>query len=344
MARPSLATWGDPMRTGMTGKNYAIEFYRILATIVICMHHFYGFPLQYSNLAVCVEFFFILSGYFLMVSFDRERNHGAVAYGKKRFLRLYPEFLLAYLALLAWIVVIQRTRPDPVVVIPELLFLKSAGVFNEGYNYPDWYVCILFWGELIIYNCLTYNRRLFTRVVAPLLVLFGYAWLFGSDKGIGTLEIWDSFYPLLRALCGLSLGVLVYEVQRSGCMKDMKLWQGTVIEVLSLLVIVYSLIRDRNLWALAIVGFIFLCIVTVQRKGWLSSVLLDRAVFGTLSKASYGMYLNQTLMITFTWRLVGGNTGWKAWTVYFAGLIVAAVVIHYVADWLMKRIRQGKLI
>ncbi len=323
------------------GKNYSIEVYRIIATVMICAHHFYTLPLYYNNRAVFVEFFFILSGYFLMLSFDREQSHSCAGFCVKRLRRLYPEYFLAYVLLLAAMAVKQKFIPHPETVISELFFLKSMGIFPGGYNYPGWYVCTLFWGEILLYSGMAYNRRLFSRVIAPLVTIFGYIWLFNCGRGLGNLEIWESFYPLLRALCGLCLGVTAYEIRKSDVLRNLKLWQGTVIELISITVIVYSVNTDENLWALAILSFFVLVLVTVYQKGYLSAVILNHRIFGTLSKLTYGMYLNQVLMILVTWHLVNTNYGWKAWTIYFVGLVCTSAVLYLISEkamaWLRKR-------
>ena len=325
-----------------TGKNYAVEFYRILATVLICAHHLYKFPLEYDNLAVCVEFFFLLSGYFLMRTYDREERHSCAAFAKRRLSRLYPEYLLAYLVLLPGLCLFHGEHLRLEVIVPELALLKSTGLFYDGYNYPGWYVCTLFWGELILYCLISHNRKRFTNVVAPLLVLFGYTWLFNCGRGIGNLELWDSYFPMLRALCGLSLGVLIHEAQRSDLLAGLKLWQGTVLEAAALGVIVYSLATDANLWALAILGFVVLLVVTTGQRGYLSSVIFNQKFFGSLSALTYGMYLNQALVILFVWYVAGQNYGLKAWVVYYVTLVIAAAAMHLAVGWLRAFLRKRR--
>ena len=66
-------------------RNYAIEFYRILFTAIICMHHIQGSvdaPLMKRGY-LGVELFFVLSGYFLYRSFEREAHHSLRNYIQK---------------------------------------------------------------------------------------------------------------------------------------------------------------------------------------------------------------------------------------------------------------------
>ncbi len=71
-------------------KNDRIEMYRILFTLLIIVHHFQNsYDLKLVSYGwIAVDFFFILSGYFLGESLGKAIS--LFAYLKNRIMRLYP--------------------------------------------------------------------------------------------------------------------------------------------------------------------------------------------------------------------------------------------------------------
>ncbi|HAL58668.1 MAG TPA: hypothetical protein DCP64_04210, partial [Sarcina sp.] len=112
--------------------NLSIELFRILFTFVIVIHHASSFPggdtcLRHGYL--CVEFFFILAGFFLYRSFRAEKEHSTFAYLKKRLRRLYPEYLFAALVCILVLGVLNREF-DLSKAVNELLMLQNTGIFH----------------------------------------------------------------------------------------------------------------------------------------------------------------------------------------------------------------------
>lgn len=71
-------------------KNGAIEFYRFLFSMIIGLLHFRGYGKLPKNTAfnggyLGVEFFFIVSGYFLMKQYEKESNETNVRGGYTAF-------------------------------------------------------------------------------------------------------------------------------------------------------------------------------------------------------------------------------------------------------------------
>ena len=96
----------------MNKRNYAIEFYRFLFSLIVCIFHFStylsdgraaGFPFDSGYLVV--EFFFMLSGIFLAHSAERkqtltlkEKAEASIQYFFQRYTRLYPIICLRFSA------------------------------------------------------------------------------------------------------------------------------------------------------------------------------------------------------------------------------------------------------
>ena len=118
-------------------KNYAVQVYRILCTLIICWHHFQGAVGKIEILKhgyICVEFFFILSGYFLARYFAEEETnggHSTVGYLLHRIKRLYPEYCFA--AVVAILIIgIGGHKFTPVKAIAEMLMIQYLGIIGGG--------------------------------------------------------------------------------------------------------------------------------------------------------------------------------------------------------------------
>ena len=82
-----------------------------------------------TNGYIAVDFFFILSGYFLGTSLEKPLT--AFDYAKKRVQRLYPEYFVS-ICLSIFLYGITRGGLDIQKIIPELLLIQNSGLFTGG--------------------------------------------------------------------------------------------------------------------------------------------------------------------------------------------------------------------
>lgn len=147
----------------MTGRNYALDFLKIIATIIIFCHHyqqvtmaqFNGINFHYGNFnfGYIVELFFILSGYFICVYEDRIRNglNFKVFIGK-RASRLLPVVAVSAFAFIFVNRFYKQEFWADWYGVPVTLWstLRTALGITEGWglpesfvNYPMWYISVL---------------------------------------------------------------------------------------------------------------------------------------------------------------------------------------------------------
>ena len=112
-------------------RNSKIDLYRVFFTLVIIIHHFQNsYDLRIvKNGYIAVDFFFILSGYFLGSSLKRSLT--AFDYAKKRVQRLYPEYFVS-ICLSVILYRITRGGLDIKKIISELLLIQNSGLFTGG--------------------------------------------------------------------------------------------------------------------------------------------------------------------------------------------------------------------
>lgn len=334
----------------MKKKNNIIEFYRILFTFVICIYHV-GFGNKYNIFThgyACVEFFCILSGYLLFKTFERKGNElGSIDYLIGRVKRLYPEYIFAAVIAIVFFGIIN---PDfnLVKVVTELFMVQSVGLFSGGYNTPTWYISAMLAVSVIIYGLLSVNRKLFVKVIAPLIVLFGYVYLFGTAGG---LENWSvvQFMPLtiLRVFCGMSLGVIVAVIAENKTVSRMNTCTAVIMEIGCFVFTAYGLITKNDYDVLLPFSFAGLVLSAVLQKGLLSMKPFEKisGYIGKISLISYAMYLNHRAckfgisMINKSFLHLGDE-----WIfIYLAALIVYSIITYNVINTIVKKIESGKI-
>lgn len=194
----------------------------ILAVVVMLFHYGLnglignatGGMITESEWSLCVDFFFVLSGFVIALSFTRERPNLAL-YAHKRFRRLLPMFLLTTIWMLA-LPTSTATTPEiaaNLAVIQSLLGLRSI-------NYPAWSVpfeifipavALLSWPILERFSVVLLCACMFLGGVAGILLVSGVdlPWL-RSTAGIGggfALFHVHTRYPVKRPLSAVPLAL-----------------------------------------------------------------------------------------------------------------------------------------
>lgn len=329
----------------MTKKNYAIEFYRVIATLIICIHHMQGkCGLSiFTHGDLLVDFFFILSGLFLAGSFIREKEHSGSRYFIKRVKRLYPEYLwAAIIAIISYSII---GKFDVNLALPELFMVQNTGLFSGGFNYPCWYLSTLMIAGFLIYEFLKYNKDLFVKIIAPLLVLAGYTFYFVNWS---PAFIWSTrgciYIPMLRCICGMTLGVFICYLSKCDFIKRIGKGFGTAAELACLAVAGVGVVTDIFSASVIVSALAVLVFLTYNQCGLLSEKVFNQKCFGFAGGYSYSVYLNHGIFANFldTVNQSYLHMGKSLILVYLAAVIVYSAVTHHVISFAFGKIENRK--
>ena len=213
----------------IAGKKSIIELYRLLLTIAICLHHFrlYSEALPYGGGYLAVDFFFILSGVFLFVHYQKESDNSkkkeqVLKYATSRYLRLYPQYLFVLLiSFIAYLFTfsLQEIGGKPLKRVLKFLMMDCLYVSERTEIMPQgWYCSALFFASVVVFALCCLLRKKFYCYFAPLLSLSIYAFLYLK---FGYLNLYDQFGYIFsvgfyRGIAGLSLGTFIgYIVTKS---------------------------------------------------------------------------------------------------------------------------------
>lgn len=239
-------------------KNLFIELCRFIAAICIMLHHTETMGLKTVSVGgwIFVEFFFILTGYFMTRHFD---NYEAELYPEKEVLlytlgktrRILP---FATVGICIGFFTRMVSYNHGLISLLEMLLnlptniLLFAGLGLTSYNFdgPLWYIsCIMITMPILILAIIKY-RQLYKYIASWTIPLILYMIMFAVR---GNIYYWDKqlyLHCLLRAFAGLMAGsVTFYISEKCKCIsiKTSKRIIFTVIEVLAFAIMVIFAIK-----------------------------------------------------------------------------------------------------
>ncbi len=316
-------------------RNNILDFYRIIFTLIICLHHFQGIldTKIISTGYIGVEFFFILSGFFLYKSFKKNNNETAFQYTVKRIKRLYPEYILAFI--LCFILQMAQSGKEKSVDcifqgISEITLMQNIGIFRGGFNYPLWYLSVLIFAGYIVYELLKKDKETFSKIISPITIVFTFSLLNSMGKG---LENWDTVYgiylPLLRGFSDICIGVLISEFVDTKYFKDIeeKKVIARIVEILTYACLLYIIIF-QNKFEMYSILLIPIVILAANNKNSLSYKFLNWKIFGNIGKLTYTMYLNHASFIILTSFLYNKILHKNISTILIISIYIGALILY----------------
>lgn len=325
-------------------RNGCIELMKFFMAICIALGNFSQEILPSGTV---VMMFFILSGYFLVGSFDSGKYTDTWGYTLGRVKRMYPYYFAAFAVILLYVGIqdglnLAGLAASFMLSAPEALLVQNVGVFAGGINYPLWQLSTLIVAAHVLFALMQWNRNLTVNAICPVVGLAVLTYLNGGG-GRFVPDIWGVEYkifyvPLLRAAGGLSVGMFLYDPIKR-LLGHMEKGRGAFVPVLvslaSLGFIVMFWFNRRSYDA--IIPFAGLLICALYSKGILG--WLSRIPLGRLDKLSLGLYLNHAVLshifLDHKQIFAGIPSVWVD-VIYMVVLIVYSLILIFVVDLLMK--------
>jgi peptidoglycan/LPS O-acetylase OafA/YrhL len=314
-----------------------LDFLRVYFTLVIVAFHLLSslvglFPgvAFFANLAgtvryggICVDYFFILSGFFLVLTLNPERSIGSFTF--RRIARLWPVAIFSS----AMLVLTGLVANNRLSIGPDLFavfFLDNVGLtLTHADNGLLWYVSALFWVSLFYYQMITTFPKKKVDFWIAVLVFLCYAAVINLNHGHMQGNVENYFFVfnsgLTRAVADMGVGYFLVAFYRSGMFMRIREFMharssaritcvagATILEVLCLGFLTYSFSVSRIIIMnefLFVLVFIVLITLFLLQIGYISRALNGR-VWCRLSKYTYSAFLMHLLV-----REVFRITVWK---------------------------------
>lgn len=317
-------------------RNYSIELLKLyLAISVAFLHAEIETKLPFMNGQIAVFLFFVLSGYFLVGSFNSGKYNDASQCTFARIKRIYPYYIAAFLIMFVAKAVdgfagVGATVETFFTSLPEMFLLQNIGVFSGGINYPLWQMCCLIVISHILFGLLEWNKKTTINVICPLTAIGVFTYL-SNAYGTNTVDIWgveaDFLYvPLLRAAGGMSVGVILYHPLKQILARlenSTAKWLPSMVSIATIpLFLIFWL--NRNSFSV-VIPFAFILVCMFYSKGFYAR-FFQKKIFSKLDKLSLSIYLCHALV----YSVLKHFTDWMTDTTrIWVGLAYIAIVIVY---------------
>ncbi|MEE1137627.1 MAG: acyltransferase family protein [Acutalibacteraceae bacterium] len=328
-----------------SSRNGEIELFRFIFAVIVFSFHFEYAPAIFKSGYLCVEFFFVLSGYFLMQHIEKNKNTvinptlTVFNYTKNRLKRLYVSYFIACVAAFAIRFLVLSDISIRTVVnkgIWEILMLQTLGY--EFSTTVVWYVSALLIASVIIYLLSYCLKDYFLPVI-----FFGafviLAFLCQKNQQLSSMNnlliVSDG---LLRGLAELSLGCILFKIIKAFPNSLNKFRKFLFVpKYLSLAIILYFMTKDAGVKD-------FSCLIFIVF--FISMLFLDESpihkVFNNklcyfLGDISYDFYLNQIIVIYFA-RVFPSELLQKYPIITFVVFVIVDLILSLITKRISKAI------
>ena len=295
-------------------RNHEIEFLRfVFASMIVLNHSKNLFPdggRLFLKCSFAVEFFFIVSGYLLMMSVDRANKEGkpsnlgqeTITFLKRKISAFYIELAVAYVL---GIVFVLFTAAAPlktvlkriVLGIPSDLFLLRMGIASPALNSPLWYLSSMLLCMLILYPLLRCWPVGSKTILVPAVSVFAIGYLWGNYHSLLTPTQWIGFTYKgnLRAFAELGIGIILYQINQVFTGLRLRKWFQYFLTAFKWIgyvcLLVWMTLFSVGSVQLVCLGFFAVCILLSFSKQCSDSSLFDNGISLTLGQLSMPLYI-----------------------------------------------------
>lgn len=288
-----------------------IDFLRFIFTITIVIYHVIGIaaaPLKFEEfyslyrnntvmMKYCVEFFFIISGFFLVLTFKPKQS--VAEFIKSKFIRLMPPlaFTLGIFLVASFFKLVKFWPMDNIF---SLLFLNgiqivkhSSPYLGTGNVHSSWFVSVLFWVSLLYFYIMKYFDRKIFHLLCAIIVYLGLYW-----KSYNLAIIIPSC--CIRGLSSIALGCIIGQIYLSYREHIKNLYLNILSRILItcaelgifgyLMFGLYFATKDRLVRTDLIFLFVVLFILFIFKKGYFSR-LLENNFSVLIGSVSYSIFI-----------------------------------------------------
>jgi peptidoglycan/LPS O-acetylase OafA/YrhL len=298
---------------------------------------------------IFVDFFFILSGYVISLTYDQRIQQGKdfFQFLKKRIIRLYP--LLLFSTCMYWYFVRPHFDEQHIrLALDTLLFTNSTPILGTsiGMNYPSWSIS----SEMISYLFFGLSSLMAIKKRKPYLmggiVLACFIFLAIQHNYFLTGD-----YGFVRGLACFNLGYFVFYLAEKP-LKFSNMLEGVMIFLIVGLMYLFHQTSFHSTptlqwmqWLLPF-AFAFGILVLIKTNGYLSSFLASKPLL-FLGKISFSVYLNQALIIGYCvpklYRWVQFTEGEMKKTICVMLLLILLIIYSWGTHYFIET-RLGKQI
>jgi len=341
-----------------------LTFLRFLAAILVVLFHYgrYSWPFNTNEISkvvlegsIAVSFFFFLSGVVLSVNYLYNVKFNFKTFLIKRFARIYPVYILAFIITLVLAMSINNSYPKGLSIILQILNLHAwvPGICLE-INYPAWSISVEAFFYMLFPVIIFLFRRLNNTQISIIVI---FIWLLSiaqhyyfvnnlyQENNIKIQEF-ILYFPLWHLnifLVGMLCGIFIKEYKIS------KKLSPKILYTIGILMFFVVFVTDNPIKAyvhnglLAPVFFLIVAGLAIDKS--LLTKLLGHNMLVLLGNASYSVYILQwPLFIVFSKFLNKEKLIGIDFYIYLVSLIIISIFVYLFFEKKAKHIILKKLI
>ncbi len=354
-------------------RNGQIEFWRFIGIMMIVIGHsnkLVSNPPLEDVFALWVDFFFIITGFFMASSIARmntpcEANtlgSETITYTLKKIKGFYLFFIFASLAAIGAKVILHGF--EEVFInwkifgsINDFLMIYTTGLPSFKTTVGEWYLSAMVLAVLIIYPLARKFPNMFKNVIAFLLGVFLYGIMLHNEGALTDPGTWYDIgmKGFVRAVAGISLGfvanTLTESIKRSGVFETkIGIAAITVVDIFAIPFAVLLMVKGINpKYSSAVIFFLFAGVVTSLTGKSLFTKAFSNRFCAFLGKLSLPIFLCQGPIIYLLKHWQNCNPDFEAYcntteglpvmlAMLAVGTIILALICLFVCNFLTKRI------
>ena len=348
-------------------RNNIVELGRFIYSLLVLGYHV---QMSYSdekidpfeNGALAVEFYFLLSGYFLARSLEKLTRDEKTSFIKKYYLFMKNKITaLLNVHLLSIIVVIIiiacfDTKNFKDIFLPGIpsiflvhMIIVWSGDFDKALIVPEWYlsamlICMLFMVPIFLLFSKILKGIYITIILVGIVIIITLISGFATSWALNNNIIYD-----IRAWGEMCVGMFSYYLSiyvKSNNYGDKTMIFFKVLEIFSYcLPVILGIvpINSNNQAYLMVVTMI--CVfcavfITFAEKGNIIENQKVNAVFGYLGSISLPIYLFHPVIIRLIDYINDETPRWVKYIIVFPATIILSFLYRIIADWLNKIIKE----
>lgn len=284
-----------------------LTFTRFLAAISIVVYHFgkdvYPFNLNalsflFKQANIGVSYFFILSGFVMMIAYSNKKKIDFISYLQRRFARIYPVYFLALMIMLVYLIISNEPIGFKSLILNLSLLQSWLPGHALSFNFPGWSLSVEMFFYItfpFVFNFL-YKKYSYAKVVRVVILFFIFSQLllhfliFFIDKESNVLHEIKFYFPLMHLnefLIGNIAGMYFLKGIK---IKNYDFYILLIVLFISVLLKIKIGINYHN--GMLAFFFVPLIILTSANNGWFTKIT-KKKFFVFLGEISYGVYIFQ---------------------------------------------------
>lgn len=340
-----------------------LTFTRFIAASLIVIFHYgvdiFPFNLQktvFLGANIGVSYFFVLSGFVMIIAYHKKQRISALNYLRNRFARIYPVYLLATLILVSYYLLTTNVNVDIIDLFLSIFMIQSWVPERAlTLNFPGWSLSVELFFYVVfpfLFNYI-YSKFNYKKLILPILIFFGISQLLffyffyseyyhGQHTASHNLLFYFPVIHLNEFLIGNLIGL--YFVQREYKTRNNSLLILSLIIICGL-ILKYGNAIDYHNGLLAII-FAPLILLISYDQSWISKISKSKPMIH-LGEISYGVYILQIPIFSITRRvlLYLGITDKMLifYTCFLVLIIASSITYKFIETPLRKKIKSIKL-